>query len=301
MCQSVELSRERIRTIETKTEVHASDKAGKTTDFRNASTVGTDTSLGSIPVSCIWKDLFQMRQEEPFCSSMRTATAKRQRADPNRWTQKGQNETETVGKCCSGRFPVAIPDNLKAELDRLVKQNIISQFQSQPLGLQSSDCGKAGENENMYRPQRPKQESHAQPLSMPTLEDILPDLSKAQVFSVFDAKHGFWHVKLDNESSLLTTFNTPFGRYRWLRLPFGLNAAPEEFQRRQHQALEGLPGVKCIVDDVIVYGEGPTKEAAIRDHDQKVRNLMDRCREKNCDAIEIRSSLGQMRYPSWVI
>jgi hypothetical protein len=48
---------------------------------------------------------------------------------------------------------------------------------------------------------------------------------------------GFWHVHLDEESSYLTTFNTPFGRYRWLRMPFGITSAPEEYQRRQDQAI----------------------------------------------------------------
>lgn len=50
---------------------------------------------------------------------------------------------------------------------------------------------------------------------MPTLEDILPNLANAKVFSVLDAREGFWHIKLDERSSYLTTFWTPFGRYRW--------------------------------------------------------------------------------------
>jgi hypothetical protein len=54
---------------------------------------------------------------------------------------------------------------------------------------------------------------------------------------LMDAKEGFWLVKLDEESSLLTTFWTPFGWYRWTRLPFGLSSAPEEFQRKQHEVL----------------------------------------------------------------
>jgi hypothetical protein len=75
-----------------------------------------------------------------------------------------------------------------------------------------------------------------------TIEDLLPDLSKANIFSVVDAKNGFWHVELDDESSYLTMFNTPFGRYRWLRMRFGISSAPEEYQRRQDQTVEGLPG-----------------------------------------------------------
>ena len=41
---------------------------------------------------------------------------------------------------------------------------------------------------------------------IPTIEEILPELSKAKVFSVADAKNGFWQVKLDQKSSFLTTF-----------------------------------------------------------------------------------------------
>ena len=57
--------------------------------------------------------------------------------------------------------------------------------------------------------QRPK-------CQMQTLEELLPELGKAQIFSSFDAKDGFYQVSLDDESSKLTTFWTPFGRYRYL-------------------------------------------------------------------------------------
>jgi hypothetical protein len=102
------------------------------------------------------------------------------------------------------------------------------------------------------------------------------------VFSVFDVRNRFWHLELDEESSLLTTFITPFGRYRWLWMPFGLTSAPEEFRRRQRRViLENLPGVVAIHDDILVIGKGAPREEAKRDHDVKVHALMRRCREKN--------------------
>ena len=75
-----------------------------------------------------------------------------------------------------------------------------------------------------------------------------------------DAKDGFWQVQLSEESSNLTCFNTPFGRYKWMVMPFGISSAPEEFQRRMHEALEGLPGVCVIADDILIYGKGDTIE-----------------------------------------
>ena len=64
-----------------------------------------------------------------------------------------------------------------------------------------------------------------------TLSDILPELSGARYLSKLDARSGYWTIKLDNDSSYLTTFNTPYGRYPFLRLPFGLKSAQDEFQR----------------------------------------------------------------------
>ena len=109
---------------------------------------------------------------------------------------------------------------------------------------------------------------------MPTLEEILPKLANAKVFSVLDAKDGFYHVKLDEESSFLTTFNTPFGRYRWLRMPQGISSAPEEYQLRQHEAIRDLRGVEVIADDTLVFGVGDSIEEAIKDHDSNLENLL---------------------------
>ena len=91
---------------------------------------------------------------------------------------------------------------------------------------------------------------------LPTLDDVLPNLSHSSLFSVADTKDGFWHVELDEESSYLTMFGTPFGRYRYLRMPFGISPAPEEFVQRFQQALqcETLNGVEIVADDVLVYG-----------------------------------------------
>jgi len=60
----------------------------------------------------------------------------------------------------------------------------------------------------------------------------------------------------DDASSYLTTFWTLFGRYRYLRMPFGISSAPEEFQRRMHAIVQGLHGVEVIADDKFVFGCG---------------------------------------------
>ena len=92
-------------------------------------------------------------------------------------------------------------------------------------------------------------------------------------------RHGFWHIQLTDDSSKLTTFATPFGRYFWQRMPFGIKPAPEIFQRRLEQALEGLPGVKNIHDNVIINGEVETWAEAERNHDERMEALLQQCEE----------------------
>ncbi len=116
---------------------------------------------------------------------------------------------------------------------------------------------------------------------MPTLEENLHKLTNAKCFTLADALVGFSQVKLDHESSLLTTMHTPVGQVRWLRLPFGISSAPEEYQRRQHEVLEGLEGVVNVADDILIFGQGDSYEEAERDHDTNLIALLERCRERN--------------------
>ena len=96
---------------------------------------------------------------------------------------------------------------------------------------------------------------------------------------MLDAKDGFHQVQLDEQSSYLTTFWTPFGRYHYLHMPFDISSAPKEFQRRMHTALQGLHGVEVIADDILVFGCGDTDEECQRDHDANLKNLLQRARD----------------------
>ncbi len=89
---------------------------------------------------------------------------------------------------------------------------------------------------------------------MPSVEHIVGQITGARYFSRLDANSGFYQIKLSERSSKLTTFVTPFGRFRFKRLPFGISSAPEVFQREMSRLLDGLPGVICLMDDVLIFG-----------------------------------------------
>ena len=88
---------------------------------------------------------------------------------------------------------------------------------------------------------------------LPNLEDITTRLSGAHVFSKLDANHGYWQIPLTEESQLLTIFNSPFGRYCFKRMPFGIKSAQEVFQKRMCQLLGDLPGVETDIDNILVW------------------------------------------------
>ena len=72
------------------------------------------------------------------------------------------------------------------------------------------------------------------------------------MFIKLDANSGFWQILLSEISHPLTTFITPFGRYHFNKLPFGISSAPELFQRRMNTILEGLEGMVSLMDDVLI-------------------------------------------------
>ena len=111
------------------------------------------------------------------------------------------------------------------------------------------------------------------PHKMPTLEEVNPKFAGAKIFSKLDAKAGYWSVPLEEKSQLLTTFRTPFGRYCFRRLPFGLNISQDIFQQRMDEFLENLDGCVGIADDICVFGR--TEE----EHDKHLIALMDAAKE----------------------
>ena len=104
---------------------------------------------------------------------------------------------------------------------------------------------------------------------MPSVDEGLAKLGQYKLFSKLDANSGFWQILLDEESKLLTTFITPYDRYCFNRLQFGISSAPEIFQRMMSNALKGLTGVICQLDDVLIHVSNQTE------HDTRVRVCFD--------------------------
>ena len=110
---------------------------------------------------------------------------------------------------------------------------------------------------------------------LPTVESVLAQMAGAKVFSKLGANSGFHQIRLSEESKPLTTFITPFGRYCYNRLPFGIDSGPEHFQMQIQQVLENQSGVARIMDDMVVYGKD------VKEHDERLTQVLDRLSKAN--------------------
>ena len=171
------------------------------------------------------------------------------------------------------KVPLPLWTETKAELERMVEMGVIA-----PVHRATDWCApmvvvpKKGSkkvricvdltklNENVKR--------HYYPIH--SIDTTLASLAGASVYTKLDMNHGFWQMKLSKESQHLTTFLSPFGRYRFLKVPFGISSAPELFQKRVNETLHGLRNVAIHMDDVLVWGR--TQD----EHDEVLEKVLSR-------------------------
>ena len=175
------------------------------------------------------------------------------------------------------KVPYAVRPRLKACLDKLTEQNIVADVDIPTDWVNNLVIvGKKNNALRLCLDPKPlnaviKRERHV----IPTPADVQAQLSGNTIFSVIDMKDAYWHVKLSESSSYLTTFHTPWGRKRFLRMPFGLSSASEVMQKRNEEIFGDLSGVHVIADDLIIAA--PTE----KQHDITFKAVLDRARQKN--------------------
>ena len=189
------------------------------------------------------------------------------------------------------KVPHALKPRLRAKLDELEKDNIIQRVtkptewvsslviiekkdKSLRLCLDPKDLNKYISREHQY---------------IPTRSEILSEMAGATVFTKLDASQAFYQIPLANKSTKLCTFNTPFGRYCFNRLCFGLSSASEVMHRTIAQLIDGIEGVKSIHDDIIIWGKGNAE------HNQRVRRVLDIARKSN---LKLNKEKCQFNMPS---
>ena len=76
-------------------------------------------------------------------------------------------------------------------------------------------------------------------------------MKNPKFFTKLDASNAYWHIPVDKESSKMLIFNSPFGRYSFCRLPYGIHSASKIFQAQIVKIIEGIEG-KISQDDILI-------------------------------------------------
>ena len=126
-----------------------------------------------------------------------------------------------------------------------------------------------------------------EPYHFRTPEDIAHLLVDAYIMVVCDCKKGYWHQKLDEASSFLTTFNTEIGRFRYTVMPFGATVAGDVLQHKLDQCFGMIQQVIVIADDIMIV----SKQQNHRDHDIALTTLLETARKCN-----VRLNFDKLKY-----
>ncbi len=170
------------------------------------------------------------------------------------------------------KVPAPLRDKLKQELERMTTLGVIKKVEEPTEWVNSMVCVK---KQSGYLPvcMDPKdlnaniKREHYQ---IPTRDEITSEMAGAKFFIKLDASQGFWQMKLHEESTRYCTFNTPFGRCSFQRMPFGISSAPEVFHRTMEHITEGTEGVRVYVDNIILWG------STLEQHNEQLIRVLQR-------------------------
>ena len=92
-------------------------------------------------------------------------------------------------------------------------------------------------------------------IPLPKIDEMYAKLKGAKFFSTIDLQSGYYHIALGKDSRAKTAFVTPFGKYKFLQVPFGLAQAPAFFQHLMNKVLDNCPFAMTYLDDIIIFSD----------------------------------------------
>ncbi len=172
-------------------------------------------------------------------------------------------------------IPFAMKEKVDADLDRLEKNGAIEKIPFadwaapavivlKPSG-EVRVCGDYKVTVNPY--------VKVEQYPIPRQEELFSALNGGKRFTQLDLAEAYLQVELDEESQKLLSINTHKGLFKYKRLPFGVSSAPAIFQKIMDQVVQGLTGVACYLDDIIVTGR--TEE----EHLKNLRAVLERLKK----------------------
>ena len=174
------------------------------------------------------------------------------------------------------KVPIHVQPSLEGKLREMEDRGIIESVDEPSEWVSPLVCGtkKSGELRVCLDARQVNNAIEREVHPIPSIDQLTAKLHGATVFSVLDMNDAFNQIEIDEQSRRLTTFITHKGRMRFTRLLFGLNCAPECFQREIERVISPCEGVVNYFDDFLVWGGNQ------REHDGRLNKLL-KILEKN--------------------
>lgn len=154
------------------------------------------------------------------------------------------------------RIPHAIRDEVKQELDRMVQSDVIKpEKEPTPAVSPMVIVKQKGKIRICIDPSDVNKNILRRHFPLTTIEEISANIKGSKFFALLDCTKGFWQIKLSERTQKILTFATPWGRYSFKRLPFGVSSAPEIFQEILTNLLSKFKNVNVSIDDIFIHAK----------------------------------------------
>lgn len=185
------------------------------------------------------------------------------------------NENAIPSACPPRKIPYALKSKVKQKLNQMIAEKLIVPVTEptdwvHPIVVVPKSNG---DIRICMDPRNLNKYVKRELFEIPTCDTLFAQLSGAKFFTKLDASSAFLQLPLDYESSLLCTINTTFGRFRYLRLPYGLCSSPEIFQCFVHHMLKDLDGVIAYFDDILIFGR------TVEEHNKNLKMALSKIKD----------------------
>lgn len=181
-------------------------------------------------------------------------------------------------------IPYTKREEIKKELDKMVSLGVIKKVEEPTPVVSDLVCiTKKGKTRICLDPSDVNKVILRRHYPLKTIDEISANVKGSKLFTKLDMKKGFWQIQIHPNSQKFLTIGTPWGRFSYQRMPFGLASAPELFQNKLSTLLEKFKNVEVSMDDILIHDknrdslEGRVKEVMETLYNNGIRLNREKC------------------------
>ena len=191
------------------------------------------------------------------------------------------------------RMPLHYKDDLQEKIDAFLEKKLITPCHSPYSAPAMLVPKKNGKLRLVIDYRQLNKQTIKSCWPIPSIEEIFDTLEGSEYFTTIDISWGFYQLPMAEESQDYTAFSTPFGSFKWLRMPMGLTGSPNTFQNLMEQVLVGLTWKTTVpyLDDCIIFS------STAEEHIERLREVLERFRSANLKINPTKSEFLRTRVP----